>query len=75
MDNFRAFLRTVKRLHFWLICGAVMLMGLAGWFFAVKSLSDVTDTHVRDYENLFGEMDTLKRKARFAGIDFAYCSR
>ncbi len=37
MEKFRAFLEVLKKYHFWVLCGLIVLLDFAGWFFAISS--------------------------------------
>lgn len=66
MDGIRNFFRAVKRIHFWLICGLVMLLSFAFWFMAVGKLDKEKKSRVTEYENLFNTVKQISGKDRIA---------
>jgi hypothetical protein len=63
MDGFQDFLRTVKRLHFWIICPTIVLLGLGAWWLAVSKLDKQEEANHKRIEQHY---QTL---AKIRGID------
>lgn len=53
------FLRTLKRLHFWIICPLVVVMGLAGWFMTIGKLQKEKKKNLSDIETKFSAMGSI----------------
>ncbi|MEM7312513.1 MAG: hypothetical protein AAF497_05115 [Planctomycetota bacterium] len=60
------FFRTLKRIHFWLICVLITGLAVAFWFMAVGSLDKDTKKWSSEYKGLFSTVDGVARKPRVA---------
>ena len=36
MEKFRAFLEVLKKYHFWVLCGLIVLLSFGSWFLATS---------------------------------------
>ncbi len=66
MDQVGDFLRTLKRLHFWIICGIVILLSLVFWFLSANALIKEQAANAKEYKGLFNDVQQMSSKPRIA---------
>ena len=71
MDKLRDFFRTVKRIHFWLICSLVTVLSLVFWFLSVGKLAKETKSNKSRIEELFSQVSGVQRKPLIANNNVA----
>jgi hypothetical protein len=71
MDKLKNFLRTLRRVHFWIICPLVVVMGLVGWFLTIGKLQDETKKNLSDIEGKFNAAESLAREQIHPNDDVA----
>lgn len=59
MDQLTVALRYLKRIHFWIICPLVTLMGIGAWYLAVGSLDEQKDENVGKIEGHYSTVQQL----------------
>ncbi len=59
MDKVREFLRTFKRVHFWVITVLISLLSITFWFLAVGALEKEKDKRVSEIEGLYSEISRI----------------
>ena len=63
MDGLKKFFRTLKRLHFWIICPLVIILGLAGWWMTIGKLKDETKKNRSEIDQKFTSTESLARES------------
>ena len=48
MDQLKTTLRYLKRIHFWILCPLVALIGIAFWYLAVGNLNEQKDQNLSE---------------------------
>ena len=56
MDQVKVVLAALKKYHFWVLCGLVVLMGLAGWWLATSALAKQFDTRSTELQGHFAKL-------------------
>ena len=51
MDQLKTTLRYLKRIHFWILCPLVALIGIAFWYLAVGKLNEQKDQNLSEISN------------------------
>ncbi len=64
MDKVKEFLRTFKRVHFWVITVLITLLSLVFWFLAVGALEKEKDKRVSEIEGLYNEIGRIVSEPR-----------
>lgn len=59
MDGLRKLFRTLKRLHFWILCPLVVVMGLVGWFLTIGDLQKQKQKNISDIESRYSAMSSI----------------
>ena len=54
MEKFRAFLEVLKKFHFWVLCGLILLVSFVSWFLATGELAKQFVTRKGQIENQRG---------------------
>ena len=54
MDQLKTTLRYLKRVHFWILCPLVALIGIAFWYLAVGKLNGEKEENLREISNNYG---------------------
>ncbi len=62
MDKIKSLLRTVKRLHFWLICPLIVILGLVAWMLTVGWLKKDADQKRQAINGLYSTLDQIKNE-------------
>ena len=53
MEKFRAFLEVLKKYHFWVLCGLIVLLSFVSWFLATSDEEKHFATRKRQIEGKF----------------------
>ena len=59
MDGLKKFLRTLRRVHFWIICPLVVVMGLVGWFLTIGTLKKEKQKNLSEIESKYQTVSSL----------------
>ena len=59
MDGLKKFLRTLRRVHFWIICPLVVVMGLVGWVMTIGTLKKEKQKNRSEIESKFQTVSSL----------------
>ncbi len=62
MDKLKAFLAVLKKQHFWVLCGLVLILGMAGWAWATSTLSAQYKANRNKIEGTYKDLDQLRSK-------------
>jgi len=71
MDKLKEIWRTVRRIHFWLICVTVLLLSMVIWFVAVGKIAKEKKTQASKYTGLFSTVQSIQGKERVPNNDVA----
>ncbi len=63
MDQVKVALRYLKRIHFWVICPLVTLLGIAAWYVAIGALDEEEQSQVSDIEGAYSSVTTVTSKS------------
>jgi hypothetical protein len=58
MDKLKPYLAVVKKYHFWVVCGATLLIGLVCWWMATSGLAGQFQRHK---SRIVGSFDSVKK--------------
>ena len=56
MDQLKVAFRYIKRIHFWIICPLITLIGIAAWFMAVGALDEQREEYVSSINSAYGNV-------------------
>ncbi|MCA9262464.1 MAG: hypothetical protein KDA60_01400 [Planctomycetales bacterium] len=59
MDKLRDFMRAFKRVHFWVVCGLITLVGVAFWYMASSSLKKQREQAAGQINQKYTEITSL----------------
>ena len=59
MEKFRAFLEVLKKYHFWVLCGLILLLSFGSWFLATSNEEKNFDTRKRAIEGKLSLVHTI----------------
>ena len=62
MEQAKHHLRNLKRQHFWVLSGLIVLISVATWFLTVRSLGSQRDSFQEDIESSYSSLDAVSRK-------------
>ena len=68
MDQVKVALRYLKRVHFWIICPLVTLLGLGGWFMAVGALDEQKEEFVSSIDRAYGDVNSWAAPHANSGV-------
>jgi len=54
MDKLKTIMAAIKKYHFWVLCGAIVVLGIAVWLVATGSLAKKYDVRKRTLDGKFG---------------------
>ena len=67
MDSgFKGFMRKLKRVHFWILCPMVILVGMICWWLAVGSIKKETEGNEQTISKLFKDIEEIGRESKHA---------
>ncbi len=64
MDKLKAFLAVMKKQHFWVMCGVVLILGLSGWAWATSNLAGQYRANRTKIEGIYKDLDQLRSADR-----------
>ena len=64
MDKLKAFLAVLKKQHFWVMCGVVLILGLSGWAWATSNLAGQYRANRTKIEGIYKDLDQLRSSDR-----------
>lgn len=59
MDKIRIMLAAIKKHHFWILCGVIVVLGIAVWLVATGSLAKKYDARKRTLDGKFGAVQSI----------------
>ena len=59
MEQFRAFLEVLKKYHFWVLCGLILLLSFGSWFWAASSEDKLFGTRKGQLESKLGVLKQI----------------
>ena len=62
MDQLKHYLRILKRQHFWVVSVAIVLVGIAAWFWTVRSLSTERGDFQTSIDGSYSTVEGVRRK-------------
>ncbi|MEM8680624.1 MAG: hypothetical protein AAGF97_14850, partial [Planctomycetota bacterium] len=61
--------RTLKRLHFWIICPIVVVLGVVGWWMATSAIQKATKSRVGAINSQFQTVNSIQQKSPHPNAD------
>ncbi len=59
MDKVKTILAAIKKYHFWILCGVIVVLGIAVWLVATGSLAKKYDARKRTLDGKFGAVQSV----------------
>lgn len=70
MDQVKAFLAALKKHHFWVLGGLVLILGLSGWYVAANDLATQYKTNRDKIESEFKELQAITSRTEHPNQTF-----
>ncbi len=71
MDQLKEIWRSIRRVHFWLICATVIMLSTVMWFFAAKQIDKDKKANAQKYTGLFSNVTRELSKDRIPNTTVA----
>lgn len=69
MNGLRDFLRTIKRVHFWIICPTIIVLGTVTWFMVSSRLTNEKEKRVTSIKGLYNSVNETQNAELLANQD------